>query len=196
METISHKQRMKAFAMMDEMKDHVGYISLAHYYEAHKNRFSELMDYKDGKKFSLATDKCNLREYDVFMDYLTEEWFALGVQSDHSPIIYVDDVERYVGICLKMRICCISNAPNADVHHCKAIGLGHNRHKVDHSKYPRMSLSRKYHTECHTIGQQAFEEKYHLVGVYSKAWNGEKDVIDRHIAKGGELEDIENLLED
>lgn len=196
MDYITHKQRMKAFAMMDEMKDHVGYISLAHYYEAHKNHFSMLMDYKDDKKFSLATDKCTIREYDVFMDYLTEEWFTLGVQSDHSPLIYVDDVERYVGICLKMRVCCISGEPDADIHHVDRIGMGHNRHKVDHSLYRRMPLARRFHAECHDIGQEAFDAKYHLIGVYSNAWNGEKDVIDRHIAKGGTLGDIEELLED
>ena len=41
-----------------------------------------------------------------------------------------------------------------------------------------MPLCRELHIECHTIGQEAFNEKYHVVGVHSHYHNGTKDEVD------------------
>lgn len=192
MKHITHEMRKKAFAMMNDMKndDKVGYLSIAHYYDAHKNNFMRMMDYPIDRTFSLREDICTVKEYNAFMDYLLEEWLSIGVQSEHSPVIYVDDIERMVGICLKLRICCISGRPNADLHHVDKIGMGNDRTKVDHSNYRRMPLAREFHIECHDIGQEAFNDKYHVVGVYSPYHNGEKDEIDAHLRKGKKLEDL------
>lgn len=49
--------------------------------------------------------------------------------------------------------------------------MGNNRDEVDNSKITRMALSREKHEECHRIGQEAFDRKYHVHGVLSNYHN-------------------------
>ena len=55
----------------------------------------------------------------------------------------------------------------AEIHHRNGstVGMGRNRKTMIHLGLELMPLCREHHTECHTIGQTAFDEKYHLVGV-------------------------------
>ena len=109
------------------------------------------------------------------------------LDTDHS--IHWIDIERMVAMCLKLKICCVSGRSDADIHHANKIGMGNDRTKVDHSNYRRMPLCRELHIECHAIGQEAFNAKYHVVGVYSHYHNGTKDEVDDHLRKGGKLTD-------
>ena len=64
----------------------------------------------------------------------------------------------------------------AELHHVDRVGMGRDRKEIVHLGYRVMPLSRKMHTEAHTIGQKSFEEKYHLFGVkldesLCKIWN-------------------------
>ena len=47
----------------------------------------------------------------------------------------------------------------------EAVGMGRNRNKIDHSKHRFMCLRRDYHIEQHTIGLEAFCEKYKIIPI-------------------------------
>lgn len=51
--------------------------------------------------------------------------------------------------------------------------MGSNRDTIDHSKFPRMAVIRDYHQESHSIGQEAFNKKYGVYGVYTQYWKHE-----------------------
>lgn len=85
------------------------------------------------------------------------------------------DIARYVYLCLVHKKCCVTGK-RAELHHVDRVGMGRDRKEIVHLGYRVMPLSRKMHTEAHTIGQKSFEEKYHLFGVkldesLCKIWN-------------------------
>ena len=56
--------------------------------------------------------------------------------------------------------------------------MGSDRSTIDHSKYPRMALCRELHNECHQMGQEAFNRKYGVYGVYTNYYkNSDLDFI-------------------
>lgn len=67
-------------------------------------------------------------------------------------------------MCLVYKKCCISGK-RAELHHVDKVGMGRNRNEITHIGMKALPLSRKYHIEVHTIGQKAFEAKYHVFGV-------------------------------
>lgn len=59
------------------------------------------------------------------------------------------------------RICVVCGR-RADIHHVDVIGMGNNRQKVSHVGKRALPLCREHHTECHTIGNDVFIQRYHL----------------------------------
>ena len=181
---ISNRQRKAAFAMIKDIQQWIGYKSLTSFYEMLKIEFEKIMDYPEGKAFTLS-EKGTDREYEVFMDWITDLYFDLGVQSEISPVHYLTDIENYMKQCIKHKVCAITGRPGADIHHVDRIGMGSNRFKVDHSNYRRMALSREYHQLCHMMGQEEFDKLYHVVGVKTKANPYSIDVIDEKEVEDG-----------
>lgn len=71
------------------------------------------------------------------------------------------DVDRYMYSCLMRRKCCICGQ-RADIHHWTRIGMGTNRKTVIHEGMTLEPLCRVHHTECHTMAQEEFDERYHI----------------------------------
>ena len=51
------------------------------------------------------------------------------------------------------------------LHHTNAVGMGRDKKKIDHSKHKFLMLCAVHHKEAHDIGQQTFNNKYHLDGI-------------------------------
>lgn len=73
---------------------------------------------------------------------------------------YTFDEKQTYSMCLK-RVCVVCGS-RADIHHCDSVGMGNNRNKISHIGKRALPLCRIHHTECHTIGNNEFIEKYHL----------------------------------
>ena len=86
------------------------------------------------------------------------------VELNEHPKNIIDDIEAYIRICNKRKICAVCGRP-AEIHHVDTIGMGHNRNKVDDSDKRKIALCRKHHTEAHQIGWKEFSEKHHVIGV-------------------------------
>lgn len=69
--------------------------------------------------------------------------------------------ERQTYAMALQRVCCVCGQ-RADIHHVDAVGTGRNRNTISHIGLRALPLCRKHHTECHTIGNPTFIEKYHL----------------------------------
>lgn len=57
---------------------------------------------------------------------------------------------------------CVVCGRRADIHHVDAVGMGRNRQKISHVGMRALPLCREHHTECHTMGDDLFIQRYHL----------------------------------
>jgi len=99
-----------------------------------------------------------------FIEYLVEFCFQHGIELKEHPAEIIDDIESYMQICLKKKICCVCGKP-AEVHHYESIGMGGDRTEVDDSDNLVLPLCRSHHTESHTVGRESFTKKYHIAPV-------------------------------
>jgi len=159
---ISGKQRKMAYILLNLICKHHGYDKFA----AQELRETLKIDYikkSNSKWFSLSD--CNMTEANNYIKYLIYFSVETGIE---LPVTLVKDehTSAFIYACLMNRKCVISGEPNADIHHCSGkVGAGRNRRKVDNRNSEFLPLSRKYHQEAHTIGDNAFFEKYKLYGM-------------------------------
>ena len=101
-----------------------------------------------------------------FIDFLLDTCLEMDIPLSKPASELTDDIQHYVYSCTVHRKCAVCGK-HADIHHCKGsvIGIGRNRKEVIHVGLELMPLCREHHTECHSIGQDIFNEKYHLEGV-------------------------------
>lgn len=155
---ISSEQRKKAYATIADIADWYGDVP-EYMKELLKAYFIIEKDYP---YFSLSN--CSITKAREFIDYLIEFCFMHNVPLIEKALSRTDNVGKYLYLCLKYRKCVICGK-DADLHHVDVIGRGHDRRKVDDSKKRKMALCREHHIECHTIGQEDFNEKYHVFGI-------------------------------
>lgn len=112
------------------------------------------------KIFSLSNAPMSLvAAFQRFLIRFILEW---DIPCGDFPLLnFVDDVNDYVYSCLVNKKCCVCGRP-ADLHHVDHVGMGRDRDEIIHEGMEAMPLCREHHTECHTIGQQTFNEKYHF----------------------------------
>jgi hypothetical protein len=169
MEYITENHRKKAFVIMGEIAEHCGYLPKSKFYDdVIKPGYNKAYD----TSFSLKPGVVTLDEYDMFMEFVLDIAIDVGAQLSGSPKDFFHDIDKYLILMIKNRTCCITGLPGADIHHTETVGMGMDRTEVDHSKIPRMALCREKHMECHSIGQSAFNERYHVHGVLCEFHNG------------------------
>ncbi len=156
--TISEDQRKKIYAIFNDIADSTGNITDV-VKEAMKSMFEENSEYGG---FSLSN--CSRELAGDFIEFLIGWCFENGVPLADHPKEYFGNVEDYLRLCIKKKICCICGDP-AEVHHWDAIGMGRNRKTYDDKDHRKMALCRKHHSEVETIGRDTFCEKYHVIGV-------------------------------
>ena len=190
MERITAEHRKKAFCMLSAIVAHCGYEDKATFYaDTIKPMYNNATD----GNFSLSEKTCTVEEYDLFMGFLLELAFSLGVQFDRNPKEFFHDTEKYLIMCVKNRVCCITGQPGADRHHTIAIKMGNNREDCNHSLFPRMALCREKHTEAHTIGQTAFDQKYHVYGVYCVCDDDDGPIDEEELPKDTIYQNIKKI---
>ena len=158
---LSDKQRRACYALIGEIADYVGegkdrtkeYMKLKFLAED----FGETAD----KIFSLSNAPMSL--VCAFQRYLVSFILQWDIPC-HFPLLqFVDDIPDYIYSCLINRKCCVCGS-RAELHHVDRVGMGRNREEIIHEGMEAMPLCREHHTECHTMGQREFDEKYHLEG--------------------------------
>ena len=164
---ISDEQRRKAYALVGEITAWAGYMSKEkETVNQHlKQRFlmAQVEEYQR-QMFSLAD--CTMTRAREYINYLIDFCLSEDVPTRMPLIELADDVKRMIYSCLCAKKCCVCQK-KADVHHCEGstVGMGRNRDEMINKGLELMPLCCEHHQECHIIGQRAFNEKYHVVGV-------------------------------
>lgn len=155
---ISRLQQKKIYALFNDISFYTGYTP-----EEVKQimKFSYISEY-GVDSFSLSNvDMTTARE---FITYIIEFILIHDIPTKVSLLEQAEDIGKYIYMCLVLKKCCISGK-KAELHHVDTVGMGRNRNEITHVGMKALPLSRKYHIEVHTIGQKAFEAKYHVFGV-------------------------------
>lgn len=120
---------------------------------------------RDG--FMIAADKlfsmhdCPESLASEFLDFLINIILKEGIPVDGTLAEYSDDIGKYMFACLRNKKCAVCGR-DTDLHHVDHVGIGRNRDEIVHIGMEVMPLCRGHHQECHAIGQQTFNDKYHL----------------------------------
>lgn len=119
----------------------------------------------DRAPFSLSNvDMTTARD---FIDWLVEMCVEHGIPCIDTLLNRCEDIGRYLYACVAHRRCAICGH-KADIHEWGEgkPGMGRNRAKMHHSGQLVEPLCRLHHREVETIGQQTFDEKYHLEPIH------------------------------
>lgn len=161
---ITQDQRKKAWAIMSDIAEYQGERK-EDVYSEQQSRFTlrNLEILQDGL-FHLSTATVSTAR--AFITMLIDIVIEYGIPTKQPLTALCDDLSRYVYSCLINKKCAVCGL-KADTHHCQGstVGMGRNRREMIHEGLELMPLCRAHHMECHNIGQNAFNEKYHLQGV-------------------------------
>lgn len=157
---LSDKQRKMCYALLREISDFTGQDihSTKEYLKIRflADDFGETAD----KIFSLSNGAMSL--VCAYQRYLIRFILDYDIPCRFPLLDFVDDVADYIYSCLVNKKCCVCGR-RADLHHCDHVGMGRDRNEIIHEGMIALPLCREHHTECHTIGQKSFEDKYHLI---------------------------------
>lgn len=156
---LSDKQRKACYALIREIADYAGmgtdstkeYMKLKFL----ADDFGETAD----KIFSLSNAPMSL--VCAFQRYLVRFILDWDIPCRFPLLNFVDDIQDYIYSCLVNKKCAVCGK-HADLHHVDHVGIGRDREEIIHEGMEAMPLCREHHTECHTIGQQSFNDKYHF----------------------------------
>ena len=115
-----------------------------------------------------------------FIDWLVELCVIHGIPCNDTLLNRCEDVQRYLYACVANRTCAICGK-RADIHEYDRVGMGRNRRKMYHEGQRVQPLCRLHHNEVDQIGQQSFDDKYHMTWICLDAhlckvlkWKGKK----------------------
>lgn len=157
---ISPEQRKKIYALFRDISSYTG-NSPESEKENMKTLFIQETHYEP---FSLSN--CSWQLAGDFIEWMINFAFENGIPLTEHPLRTLDDIEKYVRMCLKHKICTICGKPG-EIHHCTGsrIGMGRNRDKISNKGKKVISLCRTHHNEIHTMPEEEFFEKYHVHGI-------------------------------
>lgn len=163
LQQISPEQRKKIYALFRDIASYTGNTP-----ENEKENMKTLfIQHTHHEPFSLSN--CSSELASDFIEWLINFAFENGVRLSEYPLRTLDDIEKYVRMCLKHKICTICGKPG-EIHHCTGsrIGMGRNRDKISNKGKKVISLCRTHHNEIHTMPEEEFFKKYHVHGIVYK----------------------------
>ena len=167
---ISDEQRRKAWALMTEIAIYQGQGKDDTYAEQKTAFTVKHLDILQGELFRLSTATVSTAR--AFITMLIEIIIEYGIPTKEPLYGLCDDIPRYVYACLMNKKCAICGK-KPELHHYDHVGMGRNRREINHIGMRAYPLCSIHHEEIHSIGEKAFDAKYHL----------EPIAIDEKIAK-------------
>jgi hypothetical protein len=172
------EQIRKAWALMGEIAEYQGQGKDDVYREQSTAFSLKHLEILQGELFHLSTATVSTAR--AFINLLIEIILEYGIPTKEPLYGLCDDIERYVYACLMNKKCAVCGR-KTELHHVQTVGMGRNRHEIDHIGMLCLPLCREHHDEAHLIGNKAFEERYHLIPIQ----------IDQKIAKKYNLKGAE-----
>lgn len=117
---------------------------------------------KDLEWFSLSdVDMTTAR---LYIEYILDFCFTHDVHLTVELSNLAKEVSSYLYLCILHRKCACCGE-HAEIHHVDAIGMGRDRHKIDHTQHRLVALCTKHHQMAHSMGWESFKTRYHLDGI-------------------------------
>ena len=161
--TLSDKQRRMCYALINEIAAWSGESRTGAKQSLKLDFLSQNIERIGDQIFSLGNAPMSLIA--EFQRYLVDFCIEWDVPTKLPLYEYVDDIDSYVFSCVMHKKCVICGK-RADLHHCEKsrVGLGFNRDEIIHEGREVITLCREHHTECHTMPEREFLDRYHLNG--------------------------------
>lgn len=158
---LSDKQRRTCYKLLREISNFTG-TGIDPTKEYLKLKFlAEDLQVTADHIFSLSSAPMSL--VCAFQRFLVNFILDWDIPCSFSLLNFVDDVPNYIYGCLAHKKCCICGQA-CDIHHVDRVGLGRDREEIVHEGMEALPLCRIHHTEDHNLGEQRFQEKYHIPG--------------------------------
>ena len=158
---LSDKQRRTCYKLLREISNFTG-MGIDPTKEYLKLKFlAEDLQVTADHIFSLSSAPMSL--VCAFQRFLVNFILDWDIPCSFSLLNFVDDVPNYIYGCLAHKKCCICGQA-CDIHHVDRVGLGRDREEIVHEGMEALPLCRIHHTEDHNLGEQSFQEKYHIPG--------------------------------
>lgn len=158
---LSDKQRRTCYKLIGEIADYTGQGKDSTKEWMKLKFLTEDFQQTADALFSLSNAPMSL--VCAFQRFLVRFILEWDIPCSFPLLEFVDDIQDYVYSCLVNKKCCICGA-HTQLHHVDRVGMGRNREEIIHEGMEAMPLCDKHHTEVHTIGQDSFNNKYHLDG--------------------------------
>ena len=156
---ISAEQRRKAWALMTEIAAYQGQDKEDVYREQSAAFSIKNFESLQGHLFHLST--ATVSEARDFINLLIEIIIEYGIPTKEPLYGLCDDLIRHTYACQMIKKCAVCGR-KTELHHVDHVGMGYNRKEINHIGMRCLPLCREHHMEAHSIGQTAFDGKYHL----------------------------------
>ena len=160
---ISRKQQKMIYALFADISEYSGH-PVDFLKDFMKSKF--IAEY-GGEWFSLGY--VNMQKASVFIDFIIRFMFTQDIHFSDGTVPLLKEVTDYIYYCIMNGkcVCCQKDKRTIGMHlhHTNAVGMGRDKKKIDHSKHKFLMLCAVHHKEAHDIGQQTFNNKYHLDGI-------------------------------
>lgn len=158
----SQEQIRKAWALMGEIAEFQGQTKDEVYSEQKTEFTLKHLEILQGELFHLSNATVTMAR--AFINMLVEIIIEFGIPTREPLYGLCDDIERYVYACLMNKKCAVCGK-KTELHHYDHVGMGRDRHEIDHIGMRAYPLCRDHHEEIHLIGERAFDERYHLIPI-------------------------------
>ena len=163
---ITPRQRAACYALLGEIDEYVNGIRSEAGMEEQKNFLKldfMLKRMTDAERRMFSLSDCSVTTATAFITFLIEFILANDIPTKFPLVEKADDIGAYVYACLANKKCAVCGR-HADLHHAEGshVGNGFNREEVHHLGREALPLCREHHTECHSMPEAEFLEKYHL----------------------------------
>lgn len=153
------EQNRKAWALMTEIASFMGDDKESVYRQMAVDFTAKNLETLQGMLFHLST--ATVSEASAFITMLVDIVLEYDIPTKQPLYAMCEDVQKYVYSCLLAKKCCVCGK-KADLHHVDQIGMGYNRDTKPQLGALVLPLCRVHHSEWHTIGREAFGDKYHV----------------------------------
>ena len=160
---LSDKQRKMCYALINEIAAFTGDTRQGTKQTLKLDFLSQQVERIGEQIFSLSNAPMSLVA--EFQKYLVDFCIEWDIPTKLPLYEYADDIDAYVFKCVMNKKCVVCGK-RADLHHCEKsrVGLGFNRDEIVHEGREVITLCRAHHTECHSMPEREFLDRYHLNG--------------------------------
>ena len=160
---LSDKQRKTCYALINAISDWSGDSASSTKQSLKIDFLAQNIEQMGETIFSLSNAPMSLVH--EFQKYLVDFCIEWDVPTKLPLYEFADDIGAYVFKCVMTKKCVVCGK-RADLHHCEKsrVGLGFNRDEIVHEGREVITLCREHHTECHSMPEREFLERYHING--------------------------------